>query len=123
MSTNQVFDHGDALSVACSDPATPASGDPVRLGELGGVAQTDEGDGGNAADHTSVAFVGVFELSVKGVNGSGNTAIAPGDTIFYVDADTPKLSAKATGHKYGTALDAVSSGQIATIRVRLNGAV
>jgi hypothetical protein len=47
----------------------------------------------------------VFKLSVKGVNGSGNTAIAAGDTIFYVTGDTPKLSAKATGVKYGTALD------------------
>lgn len=123
MSTNQVFDHGDAVSVACTDPATPKSGDPVLLGQLGGVAQTDEGKGGNASDHTSVAFVGVFNLSVKGVDGSGNHVIAAGDTIFYVTGDTPKLSAKATGVKYGTALDPVNSGATTTIRVRLNGAV
>ena len=119
MATNQIFDEGDDLSVACTDPATPAAGDPVRFGQLGGVAQTAERSDGN----TSVSFEGVFKLSVKGVNGSGNTAIAAGDTIFYVDADTPKLSAKATGVKYGTALDAVASGATTTIRVRLNGAV
>lgn len=119
MSTNQVYDHGDALSVACTDPATPKSGDPVLLGQLAGVAQTDERADGNA----SVAFVGAFKLSVKGIDGSGNKAIAAGDTIFYVTGDTPKLSAKATGVKFGTALDGVTSGATTTIRVRLNGAV
>jgi predicted RecA/RadA family phage recombinase len=123
MARNQVFDHGDAVSVACTDPASPASGDPVLLGQLGGVAQTDKGKGGNVTANTSVLFVGVFKLSVKGVDGSGNHAIAAGDTIFYVTGDTPKLSAKATGVKYGTALDAVVSGATTTIRVRLNGAV
>jgi predicted RecA/RadA family phage recombinase len=119
MSTNQVFDKGDALSVVTTDPASPVSNDPVLLGQLGGVAQTSK----RADNTTSVAFVGVFNLSVKGVNGSGSTAIAAGDTIFYVTGDTPKLSAKATGVKYGTALDPVTSGATTTIRVRLNGAV
>lgn len=119
MSTNQVYDHGDALSVACTDPATPNSGDPVLFGQLGGVAQTGERADGNA----SVSFVGTFKLSVKGVNAGGNVAIAAGDTIFYVTADTPKLSAKPAGVKFGTALDAVVSGATTTIRVRLNGAV
>lgn len=123
MSLNQVFDHGDALPVACTDPASPNSGDPVLFGQLGGVAQTKKGDGGNASTDTSVAFVGTFKLSVKGVDGSGNHAVAAGDTIFYVTGDTPKLSAKATGVKYGTALDPVISGATTTIRVRLNGAV
>lgn len=119
MSTNQIFDNADAVSVACSHPATPSSGDPVRVGELCGVAQTDE----RADGKTSVTFVGGFEVSVKGVDGSGNKAIAVGDTIFYVDADTPVLSAKATGRKFGTALAAVNSGTTTTILVRLNGAV
>lgn len=123
MSTNQIFNHGDELGVQLTDPASPKSGDPGRLGQLGCVAQADKGKGGNTANNTSVSFVGVFNLAVKGVNGSSNTAIAPGDTVFYVDADTPKLSAKATGVKYGTALDPVSSGATTTIRVRLNGAV
>lgn len=119
MARNEVFEEGDNLSVPCTDPATPKSADPVRFGQLIGVAQTDERADGN----TSVTFEGVHKLAVKGVNGSGNTAIAPGDTLFYVDGDTPKLSAKATGVKAGTAMDAVSSGATTTIRVRLNGAV
>lgn len=123
MARNQVYDEGDQLSVACTDPTTPASGDPVLLGLLGGVALTDKGKGGNVAANTSVAFEGVFKLSVKGVDGSGNSAVAAGDIIYYVTGDTPKLSKKATGVKYGVALAAITSGSTATIQVRLNGAV
>lgn len=119
MARNEVFEDGNDLSVACTDPAVPKSGDPVRFGQLVGCAQTDE----RADGTTSTKFNGVHSFPVKGVNGSGNTAIAPGDTVFYVDGDTPKLSAKATGVKAGTAMAAVSSGATTTIRVRLNGAV
>lgn len=119
MATNQVFDDADSIAVACTDPATPNSGDPVLLGQLGGVALLTE----DAAGLTTVKFRGAFKLSVKGVNAGGNTAIAAGDTIFYVTADTPKLSAKVAGVKFGTALDPVLSGATTTIRVRLNGAV
>lgn len=119
MATNQVYDDADSISVACSHPATPASGGPVRVGELGGVALTNE----RADGTTTVKFTGAFTLSVKGVDGSGNSAVAVGDTIFYVDADTPALSKKATGHKFGTALAVVNSGATTTILVRLNGAV
>lgn len=122
MATNQVYDEGDEISVACTDPASPNSGDPILFGQLGGVALTKKGDGGNASTNTSVAFEGVFRLSVKGIDGSGNHAIAGGDTIFYVTGDTPKLSAKATGVKFGTALDPVNSAATTTIRVRLSGA-
>lgn len=118
MSRNQIFDEGDDLSVVCTDPATPKSGDPVLFGKLGGVAQTDE----RADGTTSVSFEGVFELSVKGTNGA-NTAIAPGDTITYNTGNTPKLDVTVAGVKFGTALEAVASGATATIRVRLNGAV
>ena len=106
------------LPVACSDPATPASGSPVRFGELTGIALTDEGEGGNAATETSVDF-GTFvaDFSVKGVDDSGNSAVAAGDSIFYVDADTPKLSKKASGYFFGFALETVNSGSTATIEV------
>jgi hypothetical protein len=54
---------------------------------------------------------------VKAVNDSGNSAVAVGDEIFYVDADTPKLSKKSSGYKFGIALEAVTSGETATINV------
>jgi hypothetical protein len=62
---------------------------------------------------------GVFQLSVKGVDGGGNAAVAAGDILYYVDADTPKLSKKATGHRFGYALDAVLSGATTSIRVKV----
>jgi predicted RecA/RadA family phage recombinase len=107
-----------ALPVSCSHPATPNAGDPVRFGELTGIALTDEGDGGNAATESTVYFGDcVVEVSVKGVDGAGNSAVAAGDSIYYVDADTPPLSKKATGFFFGVALEAVSSGGTATIEV------
>jgi predicted RecA/RadA family phage recombinase len=105
-------------SVVCSHPATPASGDPVRVGEQTGIALTAEGDGGNGATETTVLFGGFSAtFSVAGVDGSGNSAVAVGDKIFYVDADTPVLSKKATGRFFGYARGAVSSAGTATIEV------
>lgn len=106
------------LSVAATHPSAPVSGDPVRFGELTGIALNDEGEGGNIATETSVDF-GAFvaNLSVKGVDGSGNSAVAAGDAIYYVDADTPKLSKKASGYFYGFAIGTVGSGLTATIEV------
>jgi hypothetical protein len=118
MATNRVSANGYQLSVVCDNPTTPQTGDPVRFGYLTGVALTDEAEGGNPTGYTSVDFgPRVWDLSVKGVDGSGNSAVAVGDAIYYVDADTPKLSKKTTGYFFGFALETVSSGAIATITV------
>lgn len=107
-----------ALPVVCSDPATPASGDPVRYGKLTGIALTDEGEGGNSATQTTVEFGAcVVDVSVRGVDGSGNSAVAVGDSIYYVDADTPKLSKKASGYFFGFAMETITSGSTDTINV------
>lgn len=105
----------DGLRVACSDPVTPASGDPVRYGEMTGVALDAE----DAAGLTEVDFTPGrgWDLSVKGVDGVGNSAVAVGDKIFYVDADTPKLSKKSSGRFFGFANGAITSGATATIEV------
>lgn len=114
---NGLHEH-PVLSLACTDPAAPVSGDPVRCGALTGIALTDEGEGGNAATHTSVRFGKyVATHSVKGVDGVGNSAVALYDKLYYVDADTPKLSKKNTGFFYGIALGTVGSGATATIEV------
>ena len=114
MAKNETHNDGYYLSVACSNPTTPASGGPVRFGLLTGVALTDEDSSGN----TTVDFgPRAWSLSVKGVNDSGNSAVAAGDAIFYVDADTPKFSKKASGYFFGFALAAVTSGATATIEV------
>lgn len=118
MATNMIREDNSRQSVVCSDPTTPASGGPVRFGLLTGVALTDEAEGGNSATETTVDFgPRSWSLSVKAVNDSGNSAVADGDAIFYVDADTPKLSKKSSGYFFGIARTAITSGATATITV------
>ena len=115
MSTNMIFRRGDRLTVAVTAPTTPAAGGPVIIGVLPGVALSAEDADGN----TVVQCDGVFDLSVKGVDGSGNAAVAVGDQLYYTDGDTPKINKKTTGTAFGVALEAVGSGQTDTIRVRI----
>lgn len=116
MATNRKFAEGDALSVTATAPATPASGDPILVGQLPGVALTDE-----RADGTvSAQFNGVFELSVKGEGAAGNAAVAAGDILYYEAGQTPPLNKDATnGVRFGYALEAVASGATATILVKV----
>lgn len=113
MAKNQVYRDADSLAVACSDPTTPVSGDPVVYGQRPGVCLVSEGSDGLA----TVKFSGEYTFSVKGVDGGGNSAVAEGDILYYVAADTPKLSKKATGVRFGYAAAAVSSGATTTIPV------
>ncbi|RJP53619.1 MAG: DUF2190 family protein [Anaerolineaceae bacterium] len=114
MAKNIVHKPGLELDLVCSDPTTPASGDPVRCGNVTGLALTDERSDGK----TTVDIGGfVADLSVKAVDGSGNSAVALYDPLWYVDADTPKLSKKATGYFYGFALETIASGETDTINV------
>lgn len=114
MALNELIAPARHISVVCSDPTTPASGGPVRWGSITGIAIIDEtADGKCTIDISSASY----NLSVKGVNDSGNSAVADGDSIFYVDADTPKLSKKSSGYFFGIARAAVGSGLTATIEV------
>lgn len=98
MAKNIIFqDGGDRLSVECTQPATPASGDPVLFGDRAGVAETAERSDGR----TTVVFECVAELTVNGVDGSGNSAVKAGDVVYYVAGDTIKLSKKNTGVRFG----------------------
>lgn len=92
-----------------------SAGDPVCIGQLVGVAIVDIPNNGTGA----VATEGVYRLSVKAVDGAGNSAVAVGDALYYVDADAPKLSKKATGVLYGYALETIAAGATATIKVKL----
>lgn len=118
MATNIIQKPGWSIPVVCSHPTTPSSGDPVRFGERTGIALTDESEGGNTTGETTVYFGPcVVDVSVKGVDGSGNSAVAVGDSIYYVDADTPPLSKKASGYFFGFAMETISSGSTDTIQV------
>lgn len=116
MAKNKRFENARKLTLAVASGTV--SGDPVMVGRLPGVALDDRDASGNAA----VDMEGAYNLSVKGVNDAGNVAIAAGDPIYFITADTPKLSAKASGPLFGWALAAVTSGATATIAVKLAGA-
>lgn len=91
MAKNIKFEAGDQLQVACTHPTTPVSGDPVRYGQRPGVALTAE----DTAGLTTVKFNGVATISVKGIDQSGNSAVAAGDILYYTDADTPPVDRKS----------------------------
>lgn len=100
------------------------SEDPVAVGQLVGVALIDEVTtaGDPLLGKATVDTGGVWNLDVAGINGAGNSAVAVGDPIYYVSADTPRLSKKDTGVLFGHALAAVASGETTEIPVRLRDA-
>ena len=114
MATNQVLERADQMSVVCTAPATPASGDPVLFGQRPGVALTDERTDGE----TTVKFSGSYLLSVEGANNAGNTAVAAGDILYYDAAATVKINKDNTnGVRFGYAGAEVASGATAIIEV------
>ena len=91
------------------------SGDPVAVGQITGVVTIDA----DASGYATVDTGEVYDLSVKAVDGSGNSPVAIGDAIYYVAADTPKLSKKTAGVLFGHALEAIATGATDTINVKL----
>lgn len=121
MATNRVRKDGYHLSVVCSHPTTPASGDPVRYGALTGVALTDESADGNPTGYTSVDFgPSVWDLTVDDNEGTG---IAVGDPIYYHDSGTGtgsvNLNNSATSNDgfFGVALETVGANATTLINV------
>ena len=116
MAKNTTVMWTQSLPLTCTSPTTPASGDPVICGQIPGVALGAE----DANGLTTVALDGVFELSVKGENNSGNNAVAAGDILYYEAGQTPPINKDATaGVRFGYALAAVSSGATTTIPVKV----
>lgn len=120
MATNLYMDNGRYISGAATLPATPVSGDPVMLGQIPGVALTGEAQGGNAAGEITIDTGGVYNLAVGGVDGSGNSAVAIGDILYYDTAATPKINKDVTnGIRFGYALGTVNSAGTGTIPVKI----
>jgi predicted RecA/RadA family phage recombinase len=117
MATTEKYVPGTKLSVACTQPATPVSGDPVLYGQRPGVAETAERADGTA----SVSFQGVYRLSVRGeTNAGAGSAVAEGDILYYDQPmGAPFLNKDTTGVRFGYAKGAVNSGATATIEVIL----
>lgn len=120
MAKNMVkaYSEEKTIQAVCSAPTTPVSGDPVLVGQIPGVALTNEGAGGNDATTTTVARDGNWMMSVKGENNAGNVAVVDGDILYYEAGQTPPLNKdNVAGIRWGYARAAVTSGSTATIEV------
>lgn len=116
MAKNRVRIDGRFISKAATSPATPASGDPVVVGQIPGVALIDEQTDGAVTVDTA----GVYNLSVKGENNAGNSAVAVGDILYFEAGQTPPINKdNVAGVRFGYALGTVGSGLTATIPVKV----
>lgn len=111
--TNKLY---DGVLLLVTVPSGKVAGDPVVVNGRPGVCVTSR----NATTgKATVEFqpLAIYNLSVKGVNDAGNSAVAAGEKL-YLDADDAFLSKKAAGNQlFGLALAAVESGATTTIEV------
>lgn len=113
MAINEVYEKADTLYETV--PSGRLSGDPVCVGQIPGVCLIDRDVNGKA----TITRRGAHTLSVKAIDAGGNSAVAVGDILYLTEADTPRISKKATGVRFGYADEAITSGATATIRVIL----
>ena len=95
--------------------ASMNSGDPVLIGDQGlhGVCLTDTNADGNVSVDVGLS---VYNLSVKGHNGTSDTAVDVGDKVYLTDGET-FLDVDSSAALFGYALEAVGSGETKTIKV------
>lgn len=106
------------INVACSHPITPASGQPVRIGNYVGTALVNETTDGKT---TVLIDRHIAKYTVQGVDHIGNSAVALFDPLYYTDGDAPKVNKKNTGKLLGIALGTVNSAAEAEIEVLVFG--
>lgn len=111
MATNQKFRGNRTRSLPVT--ADTASGSPVVVGSLVGVALTAEGEGGNAAGYATVALDGAFDLAV-----GTTTAVAVGAPVYITSAYA--LTPTATSNTlFGYALEAkgTTAGEVIAVEI------
>ncbi|GAK12236.1 DUF2190 family protein [Geomicrobium sp. JCM 19039] len=108
MAKNKVFIDGYQLTVPV--PSGTASGDAVVIGQLPGVALTDEQNG-----EATVDFKGVYDLEV-----SSSTEV--GDILYLADGDLT-TDAETSGDnssanvRFGYALQSANEGDTINVKV------
>ncbi|GEM_PF-1836793 len=112
---NNYVAKGDTVTLTA--PAALDSGDVFQVGTIIAVAVADAESGAEVEGKRT----GVFDLSVKGINDDGGSAVSIGDHLYFVNGDTPKVSKKISGNFAGFAMETVDSGTTATINVLLTG--
>lgn len=106
MALNRRFAEGNKTQTAVIVVAQTAartnnkalSGDPVRMGQVPGVALIDA----DADRKATIQLDGVFEHLVAGVAldasaADANAVVYGGDAIYFNEANTPPLSKRASG--------------------------
>lgn len=100
------FDYWEGNQIKVTKAAA-SSGDPILVGAaLTGVALTDT----DADGKITLKRNGSAELEVEAVDANGASAIVLGDILYYSTGDDPLINKKATGVRFGYALEAVASG-------------
>lgn len=114
MATNRKF-KGLPVTRDAAVASGVTSGAPCVDGQIPGVALVDRKSDGRA----TIQCDGSFLISVKGIDQSGNSAVAEGDILYFTAADTPPVSKKNTGVRFGYAEGTVGSSATATISVKV----
>ena len=94
MATNQRYSRGEYIAVTADKDY--ASGDPVVIGAISGVAKIDAEEG----EKVTVWLVGSYDFTVTG-------AAAEGDTVYLGGSG---LTMTANNQPFGVALGSKSSG-------------
>jgi hypothetical protein len=115
MATNEVYKEGRQIPLTVG--ASKTARNPICVGKIAGVLLTSTGSSGSQV--ATVATEGVYNLTVHADNGS-STTIAQGDILYWTVGDTPQISVKTSGVRFGYALAAITgSGDEKVIPVLL----
>lgn len=109
---------GDQLNRKLTQPASGGvAGAPGLVGDRPCVLLTDQ----DANGYATVRFVGTYLFTVEGVDGSGNSAVAINDALYYDAAATIKINKdSANGVRFGSAFGAVTSAGNGAIEVDIH---
>lgn len=115
---NTVYNPGEILDSIVTNPTSPSSGDPVRVGKMTGVATSDmDPDGTTVVNYGS--FVNSFPVTSK-----TGTPVVYGDRLFIKDgvaAAKATITNDANGGVnifYGFAMGGVADGATMIIPVK-----
>lgn len=114
MATNFVYKDAESLSLPVPDGTV--SGDPVIVGSLVGVAETDKGAGGNSVDNATVRMKGAANLAV-----GTTTALDVGDPVYIVKSSGALTTTDNTGANpiFGYALEpkGTTAGEVILVKI------
>ncbi len=116
-----VHELGEQIGVKLTQPAAGGkTGDPGLVGDQPCILYTDQEADGTA----TVRFQGVMRFMVHGQGPAAAAAIAQNAPVYYdaaPGAGNPNINADNTnGVRFGTVLDAVTSGAKTSVRVRIH---